>query len=322
MRTKINQIKETDINKKITVKGWLKSIRNSKKFSFAAINDGSCFNNLQIIIDASFPDYENVISKLSTGTAISTTGNLVKSPGGEQAFELQATNIEILGECDSETYPLQKKRHSFEFLRTIAHLRPRTNTIGAVARVRNALSFATHKFFQDRGFLYVNTPIISSSDCEGAGQMFKVTTLDPKNPPLTDKGNIDYSKDFFERPTFLTVSGQLEAETYACSLSDVYTFSPTFRAENSNTSTRYLAEFWMIEPEMAFADLKDNMDCAESYLKYCLKYILENCPEDMVFFNKFIQKGLIERSEHIINTPFGENFFLLIVPQYSLIVPQ
>jgi asparaginyl-tRNA synthetase len=303
MRTKINQIKETDINKKITVKGWLKSIRNSKKFSFAAINDGSCFNNLQIIIDASFPDYENVISKLSTGTAISTTGNLVKSPGGEQAFELQATNIEILGECDSETYPLQKKRHSFEFLRTIAHLRPRTNTIGAVARVRNALSFATHKFFQDRGFLYVNTPIISSSDCEGAGQMFKVTTLDPKNPPLTDKGNIDYSKDFFERPTFLTVSGQLEAETYACSLSDVYTFSPTFRAENSNTS-RHLAEFWMIEPEMAFADLKDNMDCAESYLKYCLKYILENCPEDMVFFNKFIQKGLIERSEHIINTPF------------------
>ncbi len=303
MRTKIKLLKEADIGKSVTIKGWVRSVRSPKEFSFITINDGSNMVGLQIVADEKTESYQETIKRIHTGTAIAATGSLVKSPGKEQAVEMHATKIEVVGESDPENYPLQKKRHSLEFLRTIAHLRPRTNTMGAVTRVRSALAYATHKFFQENGYLYINTPIITTSDCEGAGQMFKVTTLDIKNPPKTDKGEIDHSKDFFEKPTFLTVSGQLEAENYASALCDVYTFGPTFRAENSNTS-RHLAEFWMIEPEMAFADLTDDMDCAEQYLKFCLNYVLENCKEDMAFFSKFIEKGLIEKLNHIINTPF------------------
>lgn len=303
MHIKINQINKDHENKDITIKGWIKSIRSSKELSFLSVNDGSSLSGLQVIAESNMPNYEATIPKITTGAAISVVGKIVKSPAKGQEFEMQANKIEIIGECDAESYPLQKKRHSFEFLRTIAHLRPRTNTIGAVARVRSALSYATHKYFQEKGFYYINTPIITAADCEGAGQMFKVTTLDEKNPPLTDKGKVDYTKDFFAKPTFLTVSGQLEAESYACALSDVYTFGPTFRAENSNTS-RHLAEFWMIEPEMAFADLNDDMDCAENYLKYCLEYILNNCKQDLEFFDKFISKGLIERLETIVKNPF------------------
>ncbi|KKP24547.1 MAG: Asparagine-tRNA ligase [candidate division TM6 bacterium GW2011_GWF2_28_16] len=303
MRIKISKITENNIDTILTVMGWIKSSRTSKNFSFIELNDGSCFNSLQIIIDANINNYENIITKLSTGASISVAGKLVKSPGKEQSFELQAQTIEILGECDPEKYPLQKKKHSFEFLREIAHLRARTNTFGAVARVRSALAFATHQFFQDNGFLYIHTPIITAADCEGAGEMFKVTTLDLEKLPKTDKNNVDYTKDFFEKPAFLTVSGQLEGETYACALSDIYTFGPTFRAENSNTS-RHLAEFWMIEPEMAFADIYNNMDCAENYIKYCLKYVLEKCPQDMNFFNKFIKPGIIDKLNNVINSPF------------------
>lgn len=303
MRIKINQITINNIEKILNVKGWIKSVRTSKKFSFIALNDGSCFNNLQIVIDSNLKDYENIISKLSTGTSISVTGKIVKSPGKEQAIEMQANKIEIIGSCDPKTYPLQKKHHSFEFLRTIAHLRPRTNTIGAVARVRSALAQATHHFFQENGFLYVNTPIITAADCEGAGEMFQVSTLDQNNLPKTKDGKVDSSKDFFEKTTYLTVSGQLEAEAYSCSLSDVYTFGPTFRAENSNTS-RHLAEFWMIEPEIAFADLNDDMDLAEKYIKYCLNYILQYNSQDMNFFNKFISKGIINTLKNVIENPF------------------
>ena len=303
MRIKINQIKESDINKQITIKGWVKSVRDAKKFSFIELNDGSQLANLQIVADSSIDNYDEILKKITTGAAIAATGKVVKSPGKEQSFELQATLIDVIGECDAENYPLQKKRHSFEFLRTIAHLRPRTNTIGAIARIRNVLAYATHKYFQDNGFLYVNTPIITASDCEGAGQMFRVTTLNAKNPPLTKDGKVDFTKDFFEKPTFLTVSGQLEAENYACALSDVYTFGPTFRAENSNTS-RHLAEFWMIEPEMAFADINDDMDCAEKYLKYCLKFALEKCEKDFELFNKFISKGIVAKLQNIIDSPF------------------
>jgi len=303
MRIKINQIKKENIGKEITIKGWIRSIRNSKNLSFINLNDGSKIAGIQIIAEATLPDYENLLPKLTTGAAISIQGKVVPSPGKDQDFELQAQKIEVIGECDAENYPLQKKRHSFEFLRTIAHLRPRTNTIGAVARIRNALAFATHKFFQDKGFLYIHTPIITAADCEGAGEMFKVTTLDSKNPPLTEKKNVDFTKDFFCKSTFLTVSGQLEAESYACALSDVYTFGPTFRAENSNTS-RHLAEFWMIEPEMAFANINDDMDCAEKYLTFCLKYVLDNCQQDLEFFDKFISKGLIERLKNIADNSF------------------
>lgn len=303
MRTKIKHISESDIGKQITVKGWIRTARDQKKFMFIELNDGSQLKNLQIIVDSSVPEYETFATKLSTGASLAVEGEVVKSPGKGQTFELQAKKVELIGECDPETYPLQKKRHSFEFLRTIAHLRPRTNTIGAVTRVRSALAFATHKFFQEQGFLYLNTPIITSSDCEGAGQMFGVTTLDLKNISKQKDGSIDFTKDFFGKPAFLTVSGQLEAETYACALSDVYTFGPTFRSENSQTS-RHLSEFWMVEPELAFADLTDDMDCAEKYLKYTLSYVLERCSEDISFFDKFIEKGLRERLEHIINTPF------------------
>ena len=303
MRTKIKQIKKEDINKNITVKGWLRSARHQKEFSFLSVNDGSTLKHLQVIANKDTENYEEFLEQLVNGASISIDGTLVESPGKGQAFELKANKLEILGTCDPETYPLQKKRHSFEFLREIAHLRPRTNVIGAVARMRNALSFATHKFFNEKGFLYLHTPIITGSDCEGAGEMFRVSTIDPQNPPLTKEKKIDYGQDFFGKSTFLTVSGQLNGEIYACALSDIYTFGPTFRAENSNTS-RHLAEFWMIEPEMAFADLKDNMDCAEDYLKYCLNYALENNMEDLEMFDKFISKGLIERLKIIVSNKF------------------
>ena len=303
MRTKIKEILHAQqpsslIGKKTTVAGWVRTLRNQKSFTFIEINDGSTLANLQVIANSTLPAYEEIISQLATGASLSVTGELVESPGKKQALELKAETIQIFGTCDPERYPLQKKRHSFEFLRTIAHLRPRTNTQGAVLRVRNALAFATHLFFQQRGFVYINTPIITGSDCEGAGEMFRVTTLDKLDPKQTD-----FSKDFFGKSAYLTVSGQLEGEILACALSDVYTFGPTFRAENSNTS-RHLAEFWMIEPEMAFADLKMNMECAESYLKFCINYVLEHCPEDLAFFDQYIENGLIQRLKHVAETPF------------------
>ena len=309
MRIKIKDIKHPRagdpslVGHEVTVKGWIRTVRNQKTFTFVEVNDGSTLSNFQIIASPDVPGYDALLPHLSTGASISAKGIIVESPGQEQSVEMQASSIALIGKCDPEVYPLQKKRHSFEFLRTIAHLRPRTNTFGAVTRVRNALAFATHQFFQNRGFLYIHTPIITGSDCEGAGQMFQVTTLDVANSPKTPQGKVDYSQDFFAKPAYLTVSGQLDGEIFACALSDVYTFGPTFRAENSNTP-RHLAEFWMIEPEMAFADLNDNMDCAEAYLKYVLKYVLDHCEEDMQFFEKHISPGLIGRLQHVINTPF------------------
>ena len=309
MRIKIKNLKHPHpedpslIGQEVTIKGWIRTIRNQKTFAFIEVNDGSTLSNFQVIITPELPDYEKLLLQLSTGCSIAATGTIVESPGKGQELEMKGTSITLIGKCDPENYPMQKKKHTFEFLRTIAHLRPRTNTFGAITRVRNALAFATHLFFQKRGFLYIHTPIITGSDCEGAGKMFQVTTLDPANPPKNPQGKIDFSQDFFGKPTYLTVSGQLDGEIFACALTDIYTFGPTFRAENSNTS-RHLAEFWMIEPEMAFADLNDDMDCAEAYLKFVLKYVLENCQEDMQFFDKFISQGLIERIQHIITTPF------------------
>lgn len=309
MRMKIKQLKypvpgrPSILGQEVVVKGWVRTVRNQKTFSFIEINDGSTLSNFQVIANPDIPNYEKLINSLSTGVSVSIVGTIVESPGKNQQFEMQAKSVTIIGTCDPEVYPLQKKRHSFEFLRTIAHLRPRTNTLGAVTRVRNALAFATHLFYQERGFLYINTPIVTASDCEGAGKMFRVTTLDPNAPPRLPDGQIDFSQDFFGKPSYLTVSGQLNGEIYACALSDIYTFGPTFRAENSNTS-RHLAEFWMIEPEMAFADINDNMDNAEAYLKFVLKYALDHCQEDMQFFDKHVSNGLIERLQHVINTPF------------------
>jgi asparaginyl-tRNA synthetase len=303
MRTKINKLSLSNLDKEITVKGWVKTVRESKSCLFVEINDGSKNKNLQIVLDINFPDYNNIISQLTTGTSVCVSGTIVKSLGKEQPFELKAKKIDIIGLCDPESYPLQKKNHTFEYLRTIAHLRARTNTMGAVIRVRNALAFATHKFFQENGFFYVHTPVVTGADCEGAGQMFRVTTLDLSKLPMTQKGTVDFTQDFFAKPTYLTVSGQLNGETYACALSDIYTFGPTFRAENSNTS-RHLAEFWMIEPEMAFADLSDNKECAENYLKYIIKYTLDNCNEDLEFFEKYISKNLISRLSHITDSSF------------------
>src|SRR3990167_3355969 len=282
MRIKIKEILQSKhaIGKTVTVCGWVRTLRDQKSFAFLEINDGSSLANLQIVVDGAMSDYAEIVRLATTGASISATGKLVESPGKNQAFELKAETIRVLGACPVDKYPLQKKRHSFEFLRTIAHLRPRTNTQGAVLRVRNALAFATHLFFQERGFVYIQTPIITGSDCEGGGEMFRVTT--PKE------------KDFFSKPAYLTVSGQLEGEILACALSDVYTFGPTFRAENSNTS-RHLAEFWMIEPEMAFADLRADMECAESYIKFCVQHVLTHCKEDLEFFDKFVENGLVQR---------------------------
>lgn len=309
MRTKIKFLKQSEsgtesfLGKKITIKGWIRTVRHQKTFTFIEVNDGSTVSNFQVILTPEVSGYADFVHRLATGVSVGIEGVIVESPGGRQNLEMQGSHVVIFGECDSESYPLQKKRHSFEFLRSIAHLRPRTNTLGAVTRLRNALAFATHLFFQEKGFLYIQTPIITASDCEGAGEMFRVTTIDPANPPKNLAGEVDYTQDFFSKPTFLTVSGQLNGEIYACALSDVYTFGPTFRAENSNTS-RHLAEFWMIEPEMAFADLNDNKDCAEAYLKYVLSYVLRYCHEDMEFFDKQISPGLIERLGKVVETPF------------------
>lgn len=297
---KIKNLTESDIGKSLTLSGWVRSIRDQKTFAFIELNDGSRLSSLQLIAGENL---RSEIDQITTGTSITATGILVESPG-KQPFELQVEQLEIHGTCPAEDYPLQKKRHSFEFLRTIAHLRSRTNTQGAVARIRSALSHATHNFFQERDFLYIHTPIITASDTEGAGEAFRVTTLDEHHPPRHDDGNLDFSKDFFSTKVHLTVSGQLNAEAMACSLTDVYTFGPTFRAENSNTS-RHLAEFWMIEPEMAFCDLEGNMDVAESYTKAMIQALLDNHQEDMQFFNQFIEKGLIERLENALNNEFG-----------------
>lgn len=309
MRLRIKHLKHPESGRpslegtEVTVKGWVRTVRNQKTFSFIELNDGSTLSNFQVVADAKMPGYDRIMDRLSTGVSMSATGVLQKSPAEKAELELHAKDIQIIGSCDPASYPLQKKRHTFEFLRTIAHLRPRTNTLGAITRVRNALAFATHKYFQERDFLYIQTPIITASDCEGAGKMFQVTTLDLNNVPKAVDKKVDYTQDFFGTPAYLTVSGQLNGEIYASSLSDIYTFGPTFRAENSNTS-RHLAEFWMIEPEMAFADINDNMDNAEGYLKYVLNYLLHNCPEDMQFFEKHVSAGLIARLQQLINTPF------------------
>jgi asparaginyl-tRNA synthetase len=287
----------------VTVKGWIRSKREAKEFAFVDINDGSCMANIQVVIDKDVPDYATILKQINTGASIELTGELVESPAKGQRVEVKASQVKIHGEADPETYPLQKKRHSFEFLRDIGHLRSRTNTLSAVFRVRNACSAAVHQFFQERGFLWVHTPIISASDCEGAGEMFNVTTLNLKNVPLTPEKEIDYSKDFFGKAAYLTVSGQLEAEVMAMAFGNVYTFGPTFRAENSNTS-RHLAEFWMIEPEMAFCDLLEDMDLAETFLRYIFKYVMEHCQADMEFFNERIDKTVLATAENIINNQF------------------
>jgi asparaginyl-tRNA synthetase len=303
-RTKIKDITTAHLSKSIKICGWVRTVRDQKNFAFIELNDGSTFGGLQIVAENSLPSYEETMKNLTTGTSVIVEGTLVESPGAKQKWEVKAKTLEILGLCPAEDYPLQKKRHSFEFLRTIAHLRPRTNTQGAVTRVRNTLGFATHEFFQKEGFLYIQTPIITGSDCEGGGQQFAVSGFNLNKPPKTGDGMVDFSQDFFHRPTYLTVSGQLGGEAMACALSDVYTFGPTFRAENSNTS-RHLAEFWMIEPEMAFADLKTDMEVAESYLKFIIKAVLERCPQDLEFFDAFIEKGLIARLQHVASTPFA-----------------
>ncbi|MBS7329626.1 MAG: asparagine--tRNA ligase [Lachnospiraceae bacterium] len=289
-------------DKEVTIGGWLRSNRDSKTFGFLTVNDGSFFESLQVVYADNLENFQ-AITKLNVGAAVICTGTIVATPNAKQPFEMQAKVVEIEGESTAD-YPLQKKRHSFEYLRTITHLRPRTNTFEAVFRVRSVAAYAIHKFFQERDFVYVHTPIITGSDCEGAGEMFQVTTLDMNNLPLTEDGQVDYSKDFYGHSTNLTVSGQLNVETFAFAFKNVYTFGPTFRAENSNT-TRHAAEFWMIEPEICFADLQDDMMLAESMLKYVIRYVLDNCPEEMNFFNSFVDKGLIERLEHVASSDFG-----------------
>ena len=289
-------------DKEVTIGGWLRSNRDSKTFGFLTVNDGSFFESLQVVYSDNLENFQ-AITKLNVGAAVICTGTIVATPNAKQPFEMQAKVVEIEGESTAD-YPLQKKRHSFEYLRTITHLRPRTNTFEAVFRVRSVAAYAIHKFFQERDFVYVHTPIITVSDCEGAGEMFQVTTLDMNNLPLTEDGQVDYSKDFYGHSTNLTVSGQLNVETFAFAFKNVYTFGPTFRAENSNT-TRHAAEFWMIEPEICFADLQDDMMLAESMLKYVIRYVLDNCPEEMNFFNSFVDKGLIERLEHVASSDFG-----------------
>ncbi len=289
-------------DKKVTVGGWVRSNRDSKSFGFLVISDGTFFTPVQVVYHDTMANFAE-IAKLNVGAAVIVTGTLVLTPEAKQPFEIQADEVAVEGACPPE-YPLQKKRHTLEYLRTMTHLRPRTNTFQAVFRVRSLVAYAIHKFFQERGFVYVHTPIITSSDAEGAGEMFQVTTLDLNEPPRTEDGKVDYTQDFFDKPTNLTVSGQLNGETFACAFRNIYTFGPTFRAENSNT-TRHAAEFWMIEPEIAFADIHDDMDLAEDMLKYIINYVLENAPEEMAFFNQFIDKGLIERLQHVATSDFG-----------------
>ena len=294
--------REEYLDKDITVGGWVRSIRDSKAFGFIVVNDGTFFEPLQVVYHNTMDNFDE-ISRLNVGAAIIVTGTLVATPQAKQPFEIQAKEITVEG-ASAPDYPLQKKRHSFEYLRTIAHLRPRTNTFQAVFRVRSLTAYALHKFFQERGFVYVHTPIITGSDCEGAGEMFRVTTLDMQSIPKDDSGKVDYSQDFFGKETSLTVSGQLNGETYAQAFRNIYTFGPTFRAENSNT-TRHAAEFWMIEPEMAFADLDDDMMLAEAMLKYVISYVLEQAPEEINFFNSFVDKGLLERLNNVVSSEFA-----------------
>jgi asparaginyl-tRNA synthetase len=302
-RTLINDIfkNQQDFEGEITVCGWARTVRDSKSIGFIELNDGSCFKNLQVVIDSTLPNYAQV-AKLGVGAAVVVCGEIVKTPQARQPFELHASSVGIEGVSPPE-YPLQKKRHSPEYLRTVAHLRARTNTFGAAFRVRSAAAFAIHKFFQERRFVYVHTPIITGSDCEGAGEMFHLTTFDVGNPPRREDGAVDFSKDFFGKPVNLTVSGQLEGETMAMAFGNIYTFGPTFRAENSNTP-RHAAEFWMIEPEIAFADLNDDMDLARDMIKYVLEYVMEQCPDEMEFFNQFYDKELMARIAAVINSDF------------------
>ncbi|WP_313181263.1 asparagine--tRNA ligase [Lacrimispora sp.] len=294
--------KESFLNTQVTIGGWVRSLRDSKSFGFIVLNDGTYFETLQVVYHDTMENFPE-ISKLNVGTAVIVTGTLVPTPDAKQPFEIQADKIIVEG-TSTPDYPLQKKRHSFEYLRTISHLRPRTNTFQAVFRVRSLIAYAIHQFFQERDFVYVHTPIITGSDCEGAGEMFQVTTMDLTDIPKTKEGSVDFTQDFFGKPTNLTVSGQLNAETYAMAFRNVYTFGPTFRAENSNT-TRHAAEFWMIEPEMAFADLDDNMELAEAMLKYVIRFVLEHAPEEMNFFNQFVDKELLNRLNHVLNSEFA-----------------
>ena len=286
----------------VTIEGWVRTLRASKAFGFIEVNDGSFFKNVQVVFDTNLNNFDE-ISKVTIGSSIKVNGKLVETENAKQPFEIQAISVEIENLCDNE-YPIQKKKHSFEYLRTVAHLRPRTNTFSAVFRVRSVLSYAIHKFFQERGFVYVHTPILTASDCEGAGEMFNVNSFDFNNLPKTEPNEVDFTKDFFGKSTHLTVSGQLNAETFATAFRNIYTFGPTFRAENSNT-VKHAAEFWMIEPEICFADLNDDMDLAEDMIKYIFSYVLENCPEEMDFFNKFIDTGLLDRLNNVINSDFG-----------------
>ena len=294
--------REVYLDKEVTVGGWVRSVRDSKTFGFIVLHDGSYFETLQIVYHDEMENFAE-ISKMNVGAAIIVKGTLVATPQAKQPFEIQAAEVTVEG-VSAPDYPLQKKRHSMEYLRTISHLRPRTNTFQAVFRVRSLCAYAIHQFFQERDFVYVNTPLITGSDCEGAGEMFQVTTMDLDNIPKTEDGAVDFTQDFFGKKTSLTVSGQLNGETFAQAFRNIYTFGPTFRAENSNT-TRHAAEFWMIEPEMAFADLDDNMTVAEGMLKYVIRYVMEHAPEEMQFFNSFVDKGLIERLNHVVNSEFG-----------------
>ncbi len=301
-RTKVKDLLRTEPGTEVLAKGWVRTKRGNKNVSFIALNDGSTINNIQIVVDvASFDD--DLLKKITTGACIAAYGTLVASQGSGQAVEIQARKLVLYGEADPDTYPLQKKGHSMEFLRSIAHLRPRTNTFGAVLRIRHAMAFAIHKYFNDKGFVYLHTPLITASDCEGAGEMFQVTTLDMNNVPRKEDGSIDYSQDFFGKQASLTVSGQLEGELGAMALGEIYTFGPTFRAENSNTP-RHLAEFWMIEPEMAFYEIEDNMVLAEDFIKSLVRYALENCMDDLKFLNDMFDKELIERLESVVKTEF------------------
>ncbi|OFX43475.1 MAG: asparagine--tRNA ligase [Bacteroidetes bacterium GWA2_30_7] len=302
-RIKIKELLSSkDFGASVKAEGWVRTKRGNKSINFIALNDGSTINNIQVVVDVANFD-ENILKDITTGSCVSVIGKLTESQGQGQSVEIQAEKIKLYGTADAETYPLQKKGHTLEFLREIAHLRPRTNTFGAVLRIRHAMAFAIHKYFNDRGFFYLHTPIITGSDCEGAGAMFRVSTLDPKNPPLNEDGAIDYSLDFFGKETSLTVSGQLEGELGAMALGEVYTFGPTFRAENSNTP-RHLAEFWMIEPEVAFNDIHDNMDLAEDFLQSLVKYALENCKDDLEFLQKMYDAELIERLKFVVENKF------------------
>ena len=294
--------REAYLDKEVSIGGWVRSVRASKAFGFIVVSDGTYFETLQVVYHDNMANFAE-ISKLNVGAAIIVKGTLVATPDAKQPFEIQAVEVAVEGPSAPD-YPLQKKRHTLEYLRTITHLRPRTNTFQAVFRVRSLIAYAIHQYFQERDFVYVHTPLITGSDCEGAGEMFQVTTMDLNNIPKTEDGAVDFTQDFFAKPTNLTVSGQLNGETYAMAFRNIYTFGPTFRAENSNT-TRHAAEFWMIEPEMAFADLDDNMEVAEGMLKYVIRYVLEHAPEEMAFFNSFIDKGLLDRLNNVVNSEFG-----------------